>query len=154
MALKSPEGFRSPACEDILKHLPGPSFVDDARHAASLSEPPSMIVYSFPRSCYDTCVYTSHYPTGPSESRKIILAFFIGGLTFAEISAIRYLFLSFTSPSLPPPRPVSSFPIPKIYSYRRYLNKQDPLHYIIAASTKLINGNTLLESLFEKIALS
>jgi hypothetical protein len=56
----------------------------------------------------------------PQQGSKVILVFFIGGITMAEISAIRYL------------------------------SKITNNEYIIG-TTKLINGNTFIESLFEQV---
>jgi len=50
---------------------------------------------------------------------RVTLVLFVGGCTFTEISAIRFL------------------------------NKKNPNEHIIVATTKLINGNTIIESLYE-----
>jgi len=52
--------------------------------------------------------------------KKVVLVFFIGGCTFTEISAIRFL-----------------------------SKKSEEYNYVVG-TTKLINGNTLIESLVEK----
>jgi hypothetical protein len=54
-----------------------------------------------------------------SGSKKIVLVFFIGGCTFAEISAIRWL------------------------------NKNNEHYTFVVGTTKLINGNSLIESITE-----
>ena len=57
------------------------------------------------------------------SKKKIVLVFFIGGITMAEISAFRYL------------------------------NKRnDDIEYVIV-TTKLINGNNFLENLYGKFYL-
>lgn len=52
---------------------------------------------------------------------RVTLVFFVGGCTFTEVSACRFL------------------------------NKKHPEEQIIVGTTKLINGNTLIESLFENL---
>jgi len=53
------------------------------------------------------------------EGKKVVLVFFIGGCTYTEVSAIRFL------------------------------SKKNPEYSFIVGTTKLINGNTLIESLIE-----
>lgn len=57
--------------------------------------------------------------TSEDKPAKVTLVFFVGGCTFTEISAMRFL------------------------------TKKYPDDHIMVATTKLINGNTLIESLFE-----
>jgi len=58
------------------------------------------------------------------EGKKVVLVFFIGGCTFTEVSAIRYL------------------------------SKKSSEYSFIVGTTKLINGNTLIESLIENFEKS
>lgn len=58
--------------------------------------------------------------TTEDKTSRVTLVFFVGGCTFTEISACRFL------------------------------NKRNPNERIMIATTKLINGNTLIESLFER----
>lgn len=61
------------------------------------------------------------------QERKVVLCFFIGGITFAELSAIRYL----------------------NEKYARMTEDGRPGRVYLVATTKLINGHTFLESLIE-----
>jgi len=72
-----------------------------------------------------TMEYVQKGAIAPQQDRKVILVFFIGGVTFAEISAIRYL-------------------------NEKYSKQEDGRVYVIA-TTKIINGNTFLEGLYEEL---
>lgn len=99
-----PNGWQS--LNDILSTLPGPTFED-----------------------YQSSVQTS-LTTGrrgsfsseisQSDTPKVVLVFFLGGCTFAEISALRFL-----------------------------ARQEDNNVEFVVATTKLINKNTFLESLME-----
>lgn len=81
---------------------------------------------------------------GATGASKVNLVFFIGGVTFTEIAAIRWLSqqdgIRFGSPSRHR----------KLVSH--LLICADNREYIIA-TTKLINGDTLLSSLMENIEM-
>lgn len=55
------------------------------------------------------------------KKKKVVMVFFIGGVTYAEVNALRYL-----------------------------NRREDSKFYYVAATTKIINGNTFLESMNEK----
>eukprot|EP00794_Sanderia_malayensis_P018179 gene18179-19993_t len=93
--------------EEVLKQLPGPT-VDEIQFV-----PPSLLKKS------SAATASGAGGDGPS---KVTLAYFLGGCTYSEVAALRFL----------------------------AQQENSPTDYIIA-TTKLINGNTLLESLFEKI---
>ncbi|KAK3911950.1 Vacuolar protein sorting-associated protein 33A [Frankliniella fusca] len=97
--LVRPNGSR--ALQDVIGLLPSPAFDD---------------------------IQTSHsgssLPVPPSDSPKVVLVFFIGGCTFAEISALRFLSQQEVS---------------------------DANVEFVIATTKLINGNSFIESLAEPL---
>jgi len=86
--------------EDVLKVLPGPTFEEQQILPVGLQ----------PKKGF-----------GAENRSKVTLVFFLGGCTFTEISAIRFL------------------------------GQQAEGRDYIIATTKLINGNTLLESVLENI---
>lgn len=83
---------------------------------------------------------TQSLPPGvvlPSDRPPVTLVFFIGGITFTEIAALRYVehILSAYSNSV-----------------FRYLSAQDaPNRDYIIATTKLINGDSIIDSVIERI---
>eukprot|EP01095_Lingulamoeba_sp_RSL-Kostka_P003505 TRINITY_DN1447_c1_g1_i1.p1 TRINITY_DN1447_c1_g1~~TRINITY_DN1447_c1_g1_i1.p1 ORF type:complete len:624 (+),score=182.50 TRINITY_DN1447_c1_g1_i1:123-1994(+) len=96
------QGWKS--MEEILKYLPGPTFEERQQipeGAIQLSE--------------------DRIQTEGAKS-KVTLVFFIGGITYSEISALRFL-------------------------HKQENQKRD----FIIATTKLINGTTLIESIMDKI---
>lgn len=90
------------AIEDSLRMLPGPQFQATQDLAAGVR----------PQSA-------------KGDRKKVVLVYFLGGVTFSEVSCFRYL---------------------------SRVSQQDPCDYIVA-TTKLTNGKTLLESMFEKVGL-
>ncbi|XP_067136372.1 vacuolar protein sorting-associated protein 33A [Centruroides vittatus] len=96
------------AIQDILNQLPGPTV-----------EAVQNITGHRKRRGSGSSIQSS------AEEKKVTLVFFLGGCTFAEISALRFL------------------------------SDQDdvPVEYIVA-TTKLVNGSTFLESLAEKVMSS
>jgi hypothetical protein len=72
------------------------------------------------------------------------LVFFIGGVTFTEIAAIRWL----SQQDGTPPRQRAR--MWRLVSHPTHHPTPDNREYIIA-TTKLINGDTLLSSLMENI---
>lgn len=98
--LVRPNGPR--ALQDVLGLLPGPAF-DDLQPSLS---GPSLSVQS------------------PSDSPKVVLVFFIGGCTFAEISALRFL---------------------------SQQEDSDANVEFVIGTTKLINGNSFIESLSDNL---
>lgn len=102
-ALK-PNGWQS--LNDILQVITGPSF-DEHQATAQTS------FSNGRRGSFSSEISTSDTP-------KVILVFFLGGCTFAEISALRFL-----------------------------SHQEDNNVEFVIATTKLINKNTFLESLTE-----
>lgn len=84
-----------------------------------------------------------------AESKKpLTLVFFLGGVTFAEISALRWLGMTQNDQ---PWFLCSSFLVCLImFSFRAAQQDSHPRDYIIA-TTKLINGDTLLETMLEDV---
>lgn len=72
-----------------------------------------------------TLEYVQKGAVAGQQDKKVILLYFIGGITFAELSAIRYL-------------------------NEKYSKSDDGRVYLVA-TTKLINGSTFLESLFDNV---
>jgi hypothetical protein len=94
--------------DEALRLLPGP-FVQSTQDLPAGVRPVSALPDS----------------TGAAQMRKrVVLVYFIGGVTFAEISALRFV-----------------------------SRAEDSNHDILVATTKLINGRTLLEGVFEKVGL-
>jgi len=98
-ALK-PGGWRSR--EDVMKLIPGPT-VEETQ--------------ILPQGIYDTDA-----TKGSATRKPVTLVFFIGGLTFTELAALRWL-----------------------------SQQEGQYRDIVVATTKLINGNTILSSTMEKI---
>eukprot|EP00762_Andalucia_godoyi_P000574 ANDGO_05304.mRNA.1 Vacuolar protein-sorting-associated protein 33 homolog len=96
------------ALEETLKVLPGPQFAfqqDLPAGVRPVSQMPDL--------------------SGTMQSRKkVLLVYFIGGVSFAEIAALRLI-----------------------------ARQDDSSYDIIVASTKLINGSSLLESVYERVGL-
>lgn len=103
-ALK-PSGWQT--LGDILSTLPGPTFEDyqSTGQSSGLS--------NVRRGSFSS-------ELSQSDTPKVILVFFLGGCTFAEISALRFL-----------------------------ARQEDNNVEFVIATTKLINKNTFLESLIE-----
>ena len=91
--------------EEVLRQLPGPT-VEEAQYV-----PPALLKKS------QGGQGVGSVGDGPS---KVTLVYFLGGCTYAEVSALRFL----------------------------AQQENSPTDYVIA-TTKLINGNSFLESLFE-----
>ena len=64
---------------------------------------------------------SSYATAGTSSGKKVMVVYFIGGVTFAEIAALRFL-----------------------------SEKADFPYRIIVCTTKLVNGNTLMKSLLHE----
>ncbi|XP_064460766.1 vacuolar protein sorting-associated protein 33A-like [Ornithodoros turicata] len=97
------------AINDVLKLLPGPTFTEVQQKPMGMRRRRGSI----------SSLQSS------TDEQKVTLVFFLGGCTFAEISALRFL------------------------------SQQDdaPVEYIVA-TTKLINGTTFLKSIIEPVKLS
>lgn len=94
--------------EEILKLLPG-THTESKRSA-------------FANGTLDTLPGGSHMDKVQDGRRSLVLVVFVGGVTFAEISALRFL------------------------------SSQEGMAYdIIIGTTKIINGNTLTETFLEKL---
>lgn len=101
--LVQPSGWQG--LNDVMGLLPGPTVTNTSYNSASTGRRNSIISED-----------SNSYPP------KLVLVFFIGGCTFAEISALRFL------------------------------SQQDDLNVeFIVGTTKLINGNTFLSSLMENL---
>ncbi|KAJ7536601.1 hypothetical protein O6H91_12G074500 [Diphasiastrum complanatum] len=100
-------GWRS--IEDVVRLLPGPTF--ERRQGTHVQDTSSAIVNG----------RTSTYDSMVADGRRLlVLVVFIGGVTFAEISALRFL------------------------------SAQDGMKYdLMVATTKLINGKNLLQTLID-----
>ncbi|KAK2404069.1 Sec1/munc18 (SM) protein superfamily [Trifolium repens] len=96
--------------EEVLKMLPGPHL---ETKRGGFSNSPS----------FDTLSgISTSIAKVPDGRRALVLVVFVGGVTFAEISALRYL------------------------------SAQESMAYdLIIASTKIVNGQTLLETFMEKL---
>ncbi|XP_066290958.1 vacuolar protein sorting-associated protein 33A-like [Branchiostoma lanceolatum] len=94
-------GWRS--IEEVLKILPGPTFEEAQRIPVGLRKKRTSV-------------------EGGSESPKVTLVYFLGGVTYAEIAALRFL-----------------------------SQQEDSLSDYIIATTKIINGHTWLEGLMDTL---
>lgn len=101
-----PNGWQS--LNDILSTLPGPTFED---YQSSVQT--SSLQATVRRGSFSSEISQSDTP-------KVVLVFFLGGCTFAEISALRFL-----------------------------AHQEDNNVEFVIATTKLINKHTFLESLME-----
>lgn len=99
-----PNGWQS--LNDILSTLPGPTF-EDYQSSVQTS------LTTVRRSSFSSEI-------SQSDSPRVVLVFFLGGCTFAEIAALRFL-----------------------------ARQEDNNVEFIIATTKLINKHTFLESLME-----
>ncbi|XP_065201520.1 vacuolar protein sorting-associated protein 33A [Planococcus citri] len=98
-----PNGIRS--INDVISALPGPSFDDISKNTSNFTHQRRGSLSS------------------QNDSSNVILVFFIGGCTFAEISALRFL------------------------SQQEDLNAE-----FVIATTKIITGNTFIKSLMEPLS--
>eukprot|EP01112_Ceratiomyxa_fruticulosa_P014948 TRINITY_DN4340_c0_g6_i1.p1 TRINITY_DN4340_c0_g6~~TRINITY_DN4340_c0_g6_i1.p1 ORF type:complete len:617 (-),score=127.38 TRINITY_DN4340_c0_g6_i1:93-1943(-) len=107
-----PGGWRS--MDELLRQLPGPTFEEGQVLPNGVSyTPPGSLGYA---------------PGEPgSTDRPVTLVFFIGGCTFTEIAALRFLSEQQQTDGIP--------------------------RDFIIATTKLINGDTLIDSLVEQVEL-
>eukprot|EP00058_Branchiostoma_floridae_P026375 XP_002611866.1 hypothetical protein BRAFLDRAFT_123348 [Branchiostoma floridae] len=94
-------GWRS--IEEVLRILPGPTFEEAQRIPVGLRKKRTSV-------------------GGGSESPKVTLVYFLGGVTYAEIAALRFL-----------------------------SQQEDSLSDYIIATTKIINGHTWLEGLMDTL---
>lgn len=101
-----PSGWQS--LNDILSTLPGPTFGPDYQPAVQTSST------TLRRASFSSEISQSDTP-------KVVLVFFLGGCTFAEISALRFL-----------------------------SRQEDNNVEFVIATTKLVNKNTFLDSLMEQ----
>lgn len=106
-ALK-PNGWQS--LHDILQVIPGPTFED-------YQAPSNTALSSGRRGSFSSEISQSDTP-------KMVLVFFLGGCTFAEISALRFL----------------------------SRQEENNVEFVIA-TTKIINKNSFLDSLMDPITL-
>ncbi|KAL5069479.1 hypothetical protein RYX36_020366 [Vicia faba] len=96
--------------EEILKLLPGPHL--ETRRGGFSNSPSFDTLSGIPTSMAKV----------PDGRRALVLVVFVGGVTFAEISALRFL------------------------------SAQESMAYdLVIASTKIVNGQTLLETFMEKL---
>ncbi|XP_058762201.1 vacuolar protein-sorting-associated protein 33 homolog [Vicia villosa] len=96
--------------EEILKLLPGPHL--ETRRGGFSNSPSTDTLSGTPTSVAKV----------PDGRRALVLVVFVGGVTFAEISALRFL------------------------------SAQESMAYdLVIASTKIVNGQTLLETFMEKL---
>lgn len=99
--------------QEALRQLPGPSGeVSQASASANQADDPL------------TASPTAPAPSrmdGLGEERKVMVVFFVGGVTFTEIAALRHI-----------------------------AKQQECPFDIIVATTKIVNGDTLLKSCFDK----
>lgn len=112
--------------EDVMKELPlsGGKFIEvlqnkdvpgDFREAVEIGIPPS---HQFQSTCSNKDSNNDTNTTSTSTKKPILLVFFVGGVTFMELSALRHIS---KSPDFP--------------------------YEIVCCTTKIVNGKTLLESL-------
>lgn len=83
-----------------------------------------------------------------SDFPKVVLVFFIGGCTFAEVSALRFLSQQ-EDCKYPQHYSLFIFIFCKYYLFESIFSVN--VEFVIA-TTKLINGNTFLKSVMENLA--
>jgi len=132
---------------DVLNLLPGPNFEQEQQLPDGVlqgtSSPPLLShAHVLSRICFCNVLVGRPSPVGGATgTNKVTLVFFIGGVTFTEIAAIRWL--SQQDGALLLSRPFLS---DLSLSHLPKENKD----YIVA-TTKLVNGDTLLSTFMENI---
>ncbi|XP_071447108.1 vacuolar protein sorting-associated protein 33A-like isoform X2 [Hetaerina americana] len=126
-ALSRPTGWKS--IQDVLGLLPGPAIL---HQPASIVQTPAPIMsaFSLPQQMIRNLGglpgqflrASSGNLSSQGENPKVILVFFLGGCTFAEISALRFL-----------------------------SQQEDSSVEFVIVTTNLVNGNTFIESLMEPL---